>query len=238
VAEAETLKKKAPDILYGAGGAVVAGVLGSFLGTEGTVIGLALGSVATQLFTHVFKRGGTAAVKSAKVRLEHLKQVHDKGGLTDKEFEYLYRQEHRKLRQAESETPRRKMRWKVAAVTTAVVFVISAGVITGVELLARKPLSDVVTGHKGSGLTLTGGSSQPKPQPSYSPSVVPAATPSPSPTPSISVPPTPSLSPSPSPSVTQTVSPSPSPSPSPAASSPVTGVSPPVPEPGDHRTGS
>jgi hypothetical protein len=57
---------------------------------------------------------------------------------------------------AAGERPRR-LNWRVVAVTSVIVFVLVLLLITVVELLAGKPLSDVFGGHPGSGVSIFGG---------------------------------------------------------------------------------
>jgi hypothetical protein len=52
----------------------------------------------------------------------------------------------------------RRLNWRVVAVTSVIVFVLVLLLITVVELLAGKPLSDVFGGQPGSGVSILGGS--------------------------------------------------------------------------------
>jgi hypothetical protein len=69
----------------------------------------------------------------------------------------------------------RKLNWRVVAVTSVIVFVLVLGLITVVELVAGKPLSDVFGGKQGNGTSLLGPSSTTK-QPTTTTTTVPTTT--------------------------------------------------------------
>lgn len=216
--EAERLKDKFPAIAAAAAATVAATVLSSFTGTAGTLAGMGIASVLSGTLTHLFQQGILRSHRAAKERLERYKKSHLRGVMTFAEYDRLYR--------PRAEPQQKPFRWKTAAVLSGVTLVISLAVITGVELAARKPLSDVVTGHKGAGLTVTGGGSQQQPQAPVAPSPSPSSSlsPSPSPSPSASFSPSPGPSASPSAAPSLSGSPAPSTMPDTPASSPPSGT--------------
>ena len=220
VAETEHLRDKIPAIVAAAAATVTAAILGSFLGTAGTLAGMALASLVSGTLTHLFQQGILRSRSTARARLERYKKSHLQGVISQGEYERLYRPR---------EQPR-PFRWKTAALLSAVVLVVSLGVVTTVEFLARKPLSDVVQGRRGSGLSVTGGGSQQQPQLPATPS--PSYVPTPSVEPSASISATETPSSSPSPSASSSSSPGPSPGPGATVSPSPTATGTPAPGPG------
>jgi hypothetical protein len=198
-------------------GAIASAVGGAFLGITGTFIGLAAGSMISSTAAWWIERGIRRSQAIAKAKADARKH---RGG---RELSPTETQAIEKITGRKFDLLNRGISWKKIAVIGSATLILALGVITAWEKIANKPLSDVVTGHKGHGLSITGGSTQPTQSPSYSPS--PTFSPSTSfSTPTVSPSASPS-SPSPAVSVTPTVSPTPSPS-DPVSPSPTVSLAP------------
>jgi hypothetical protein len=211
VAGEKPFRQQLPLIAASATATVLATVCGSFLGPKGTLAGMGIGTAFTGTATWWIERWyRLAAAKAAMVRRRGRP-------LTPKEETQLMK------------VARRRNWWMYAGVAAGGLLT-TAALVTVVEVAAGKPVSAIVKGQPGSGVTLGGGSDTPsspparkhrhhrhwRVTPSASPvstsptAVIPAVSSTPAaPTPSESV------SPSPSPS-----GPAPSVSSSPAVSAP------------------
>ena len=174
-------------LLASVAGAVVAASIASFFGVSGTIVGVAIGSAAATIGTalvaqsidrthHAVRQvvvrapdasllrrlGGTQAAGSVSERpaaadapvTEEVASNQPRGG------DGRHRSRHfgtAHCRAAPGGAPRR-LNWRVVAVTAVIVFVLVLLLITVVELLAGKPLSDLFGGQPGSGVSIFGGS--------------------------------------------------------------------------------
>lgn len=192
--------------------AITATFAASYFGVSGTVIGAALASVVTvvgnALYSHSIQR--TRAQLRAAVPFS---LVHPLNAPVAKDA-------------GEDEGPdptRRVFRWQHAAFAAAGLFLVIAGIVTGVELAAGRPLTSIVHDRSGSGTSLFGGNhpathTSPKTTPPASSTSskstppptrpgAPQSTPgslSPSSTAPTTAPPTPTQTPTGSPSLTPT----------------------------------
>jgi hypothetical protein len=171
-------------ILASAGGAVIAAAIASFFGVKGTIVGVAIGSAAatsgTALVAQSIERGHKAVQQVVRVpdRAALLRRLGGTG--TSGESEVTHTPAHAAeaapviepvaAEAADPTTPgpeeattqsvsedehSRRIRWPVIVGITAGVFVLSLMVVTGVELIAGKPLADLFGGHvKGGGTTV------------------------------------------------------------------------------------
>jgi hypothetical protein len=216
----ETLREKLPAVKVAAQvtSTLACTALLSFLGTAGTVIGLATGAVLSAtvptVLEHTARRSGSAA------RERYLK--YRKRGLSPENARAAAKAETQMIDMRRRAN--RKKTYAIAAATAVAVFGGCALILTGIEAAAGKPVSALVQGTAAHGTTFTGssGGSAPAPEPSLSPSFTPTATgTAPATTPAAT------LSPTAVTSAPATVSPSAaattpvaSPSPTPAATSP------------------
>jgi len=178
----------------------------SFVGTAGTIIGLALGSTMSAVLPTIYENALRRSQHRAKLLRERQRQA-AASATSEGDYEHLYKSDE------PASTPRISLPWKRMGIAAAAAFCVCALTITVVESIAGKPVSDVVTDKRGSGYTFSGGSSGPAghvpvlhrqqhtsapgtPAPSSSPSSSPSGGATPSPTPSAS----PAQPPSPSPS--------------------------------------
>lgn len=204
-------------LLAGAGAAVTATVIGSFFGDEGTLIGVATGSVVSGAAAALYEHAAVKAHEKAKKRQQLLRQ----NRLSQAETVILSAVGRSAPRRSGS-FPRQLV--KGAAAGTAACLALIGGV-TVAEALSGHTLHGLITGTNDQGYSVGTNHSQP-PSPTITVTVAPAATwsiSSPSATPSLlpSVLPSVSLSSSSSPSPTPTVVPLTSPTQLPATSSPV-----------------
>jgi hypothetical protein len=182
------LKFSYRQILASAGGAVLSAVIASIFGVKGTIVGVAIGSVAattgTALLFQSIERTN-AAVKQVVVRVpEHTKLLRRLGGTTTagvtetepatssplaEETATTATGPDGAVTAADAEpaedqtepvpaTPAAPgavagLRWPVVAAMIAGVFVFSLLLVTGVELIAGRPLADLFGGHS-SGTTV------------------------------------------------------------------------------------
>jgi hypothetical protein len=183
----------------------------SFLGTAGTITGLALGAALSAVLPTAYENAMELSRHKAKLALERKRQAGSSTGFAA-DYEYLFRS---------SETARKpacRMPWKRVGLAAALLFVCSAAAITAAEALAGKPVSAVVTGTHGSGYTFGGGYTAPAPA---SPPPTRSATPPVTVTPSVSPPVSPtSATPAATPSAATTAPSVTTPSSSPTGATP------------------
>lgn len=192
--------------------AATATIAASFLGVTGTVVGAALASVisvtGTALYSHSMRRtssrvrqrvGRPGAAATRPVRLPADRpplqgpggaSPFDRPTLRGGGFAaptYYGRRRAAPSRPAEpADDGRVRALWRRLAIAAAAIFVAVLAVLTGVELLAGQPISDLVRGRTGTGTTLfgthRGGSPTPEkaPQNSTGPSGARSVSPSPS----------------------------------------------------------
>jgi hypothetical protein len=203
-------------------GTIAVSFIMSFLGTAGTLIGLAVGSLLSTTFPAIFEHFGTHGMEAARKRARKRRAAVADGTMTLTAARAEARADAARARQPFLD----KIHWRVLGISAAVVAIASVGAITAVEAGVGKPVTDIVRNARGTGLTLTGGGGAYTPPP-YTP---PAFTPSPdiSPdTPPQS--PTPSTSPSAPDSSPASTPPPPTPTAAPGATSPVPSASTPAP---------
>jgi hypothetical protein len=231
-------------VVAGALAAVSSAVALSTLGAAGTIIGAALGSVIASIASSLY----TAGLERSRAQLAETRELaRQRLGVAQAEVRRAARRhedtaeleahlEHadRQLAEAKSElthAPERPswrdrfvlLPWRRIGLVAGALFLIAVVVITVVELIANRPVSDLTGGthgDKGTSFTNIGGGGghpstprrkptpTPTPTPSSSPSATPSTTPSPSPTDLPTVPPsepiTPTPTPTPEPSATAT----------------------------------
>jgi hypothetical protein len=155
--------------------AVTAAVAGSYLGVNGTVIGAAVASVlsvaGTAIYSHSLQRTGDRVrsvvpvsarwIPERTAQLPPVSPPNDGTVVTD-----------RTPRPPTSPPVRRVHPVARLAAASVLVFAAALGVLTGIELAAGRPVSDLVSGKAASGTTVFG--SQVKNSPSTTP--VPAVT--------------------------------------------------------------
>lgn len=152
----EKLKDKIPPARVAGqvlGTCCVTGIL-SFLGKEGTLVGLvggsALSSVLPTDWEHWISHGSSA------VRARY------------KELRLAQAPPEEAWKQAKREERRRafhSLHWKVLGASFLTVLAATTGAIAVAEAAAGKPVSDIVRNHSGSGSTFTGGHEDPSPSP-------------------------------------------------------------------------
>lgn len=178
--------------------ATTATVAASYLGVAGTVIGAAIASVVTvvgnAVYSHSIRRTGERVRDAVPLAARWTRRTSPVTPLPVP-------------RRAQQ---RRRGRWQVMAAACVGVFAGVLLVVTGVELVAGRPLTDVLQGKSGSGTTVFGDPSQPTQS-------VPAPTTTVTVTPSVVVV-TPTITVTTSP-VTKTTTPSTQPSGTPTPSS-------------------
>jgi hypothetical protein len=230
----DSLRKKLPPLHVAAqvASTLVCAFAMSFLGTAGTLAGLATGSLLSSTVPTLIEHTAGRSAKHARERYLHYRHR----GLSPEAAHTAVIMERQV--QAARRGPRRKLLlW--TGVTAVLVAGLSLFALTSIEAAAGKPASAIVQGRTGSGTTLGGSSYTPPPSPvpSYSPGFTPTVsyspgfTPtvsyttaaastgiSPSALPSLSSSPSPSLGPSPSPSTSPSQTPGLSPSASPSPS--------------------
>lgn len=228
------LELSSTQVMGSALAAVSAAFFASWLGTAGTLIGAAVGSIVATVgsatYTWWLRRTSEAVRRTAaQVRETGMGSTVVMPGLRNR------RPGHDEADDAlgdaeESETGDedggrwaflRNRPWGKVVLVTAGVLLAALGSVTVVEAVVGKPISALLRGEKGSGTTLghhttTKSDDQPTEERTSTPS------PSPSVTPSVSGSPTPSPTSTPSPSATPSVTPSPgasaTPAPTPSAS--------------------
>ncbi len=136
-------------ILASALAAVTATFAASYFGVSGTIIGAALASVVTvignTLYSHSIQRTRQrvrSVVPLTTLGLRSTAVADPSPGDTT----------------AASPPPRLAIPWQRVAVGAAGLFLIVAGIVTGIEIAAGRPLHSIVHDHSGSGTSLFGGS--------------------------------------------------------------------------------
>lgn len=180
----------------------------SFLGTAGTLIGLALGAALSAVLPTVYENLLRRSHHKAKLLRERQRQARASASQVG-DYEFLNKSDEPATK------PKISLPWKRMGVAALAVFAICAITVTIVETIAGKPVSAVVTNTHGSGYTFSGGSSgangstpvAPRRQHSPAPTGTPVMTPTPAPSSSAPVAVTPSPTPTPSPSVSATPAP-------------------------------
>jgi hypothetical protein len=180
----ERIQLSAAQIAASSLAAVSAAVICSFFGVAGTVIGTAIASVLATTGSALYGY----SLRRTKARLRRL---HQAGAASPPLTEVV------KTARQQGERIWSQLPLRLLAIGVVIVFVVSLGVITVIELGTGQPLSDSVTGKSGSGLSFGSHSTTHTPKPT------------PSPTPSGSTAPTRSSTPKPSPTRTSTPTPTP-----------------------------
>ncbi|HJQ43806.1 MAG TPA: hypothetical protein VJ831_12025 [Jatrophihabitantaceae bacterium] len=149
---------------------MTAAFAGSYLGVNGTVIGAAVASVlsvaATALYTHSLQRTGDRMRAAVPATTRWLPARPAPAGAPP-----VGPADERAAAE-----PRRVPLLVRAGLATAVVFAAALAVLTGVEIVAGRPVSDLITGKTASGTTVFGSSRQSTattPTPSVTVTVVP-----------------------------------------------------------------
>ncbi len=196
--------------------AITATFAASYFGVSGTVIGAALASVVTvvgnAVYSHSIQRTG------ARVRGVVPISIAQPPGEVAPKPDTMAR-------------PPRAVAWQHAALAALGLFLVVAGIVTGIELAAGRPLSNIVHDRSGHGTSLFGGgggATEPPAPPTRHPAstasgtaTTPATTSRPT-APSTSSSASPSPSPTPAPTDSSTATTTPSPTPGPTTSSPGT----------------
>jgi hypothetical protein len=215
-ADRPRLQLSATQVIASALAATTATVAASYLGVAGTVIGAAVASVLTVIgnavYSHSIQRTSerVRTVVPAAARFA----THDHHGASPA--------------RASAPTARPRPRWTVLAAACVGVFAGVLIVVTGVELVAGRPLTDVLQGKPGSGTSLIGTTThktRSTPTPQVTVTVTPIVVTS---TPTVTVPGTPVTTTAP-PTATTTPSTSPTskpmpPTPTPTATTTSTGT--------------
>ena len=217
--ERERLRSKTPVIAAQVGATLTVTVAMSFLGVAGTMTGLIVGTVISQVSAFFYEQWVILAHHTAQRKMEQFRTAHREGI------------------QPGSKRPRPVPRYHLSipyrtmAAGALAVLILSGAVLVTLELALGKPVSAVVTRSAGSGTSFDPGPARPAPSPAVtvprsdttSPTY-PAYTASPTPTviPTGTVSPTPAATPAlrtaPSPTAPATVTPAPSPSAAPTPS--------------------
>jgi hypothetical protein len=124
----------------------------SFLGTAGTLVGLALGSAMSAVLPTVYENLLRRSHHKAKLLRERQWQARTSASAAA-DHEFLNTSGEPATR------PGISVPWKRIGIAALAVFAICAVTITIVEAIAGKPVSAVVTGTHGSGYTFSGGTS-------------------------------------------------------------------------------
>jgi hypothetical protein len=164
-------------ILASAGGAVLSAVIASIFGVKGTIVGVAIGSIAATMGTALVFQSierTNKAVKQVVVRVpDSAKLLRRLGGTnatgvttrSEPASESAVAEETATSAATEPEVseaseppvpssePRAKLPWPVVVGTIVGVFVFSLLFVTVVELIAGRPLADIF-GHSGGGTTV------------------------------------------------------------------------------------
>jgi hypothetical protein len=136
-------------ILASALAAVTATFAASYFGVSGTIIGAALASVVTvignTLYSHSIQRTRQRVRSVVPLTTLGLRSTAVADPSPDDTT-------------AASPPPRLAIPWQRVAVGAAGLFLIVAGIVTGIEIAAGRPLHSIVHDHSGSGTSLFGGS--------------------------------------------------------------------------------
>jgi hypothetical protein len=151
--------------------AVTATVAASYLGVTGTVIGAALASVVSAIGTAVYSH--SLHTTRARVREVVPPRRRPPSGAPG----FAASTEAEGLARNSAPVRRERGRWQAATIGALTVFVTLLVVVTGVEMVTGRPLSDLVRGETGSGTTLFGGTrhaSVDRPAPTVTQTVTPS----------------------------------------------------------------
>ena len=227
-------------VVAGALAAVSSAIALSTLGAAGTIIGAALGSVIASIGSNLYAAGlersrnqlaetreiARQRLGVAQAEVRRAARRHDDTAELEAHLDYADRQ----LAEVRSELAHPQagptwrdrfvlLPWKRIALAAAGLFVVAVVVITGIELITNRPVSNLTggtSGDKGTSFGNLGGGhkstprKKPTPTPTPTPSVSPTSTPTPTPTPTDlpteapSAPITPTPTPTPQPSATAT----------------------------------
>ena len=220
----KTFKLSVPELAIGAVAAVLVALLGSRLGTAGTLAGAAIGSVASALANTFLTAGFERSRDGLKLVVRRRPELHDEDSATDAEQVVLG--EVPEIAGVSSPPPgaaaspaasgaaaataasgaarvrnyRRRQVLGVAAAsvlaTAGATFVITMGIVTGAEVTTGRSLDgrEGATSVGSVGQPVSDASASPTPTPSASASATPAPT---TPTPTASATPAPIVSPAP-----------------------------------------
>jgi hypothetical protein len=122
--------------------AITATIAASYLGVSGTVIGAALASVVSAVGNAVY--GHSLRSTRDRVRGRDPRPLTPASASAPAEL-------------SASRPGHKPPRWRGAAIGAAAVFAAVLALVTGVELVAGRPLSDLVRGDAGSGTSVFGG---------------------------------------------------------------------------------
>jgi uncharacterized membrane protein YgcG len=135
-------------VAAGALAAVSAAVLASFFGVAGTVIGAALVSVVSTVGSALYSASLSRTSEKLRRTREGLanrpaaaptRELPASGGAPTRELPAS-------LDPRRAPAPRRRIRWPRVAVYAVAVFVLAMGIVTGIELVGRQPVSALVGG--------------------------------------------------------------------------------------------
>jgi hypothetical protein len=166
----------ATQLLATALAAITATVAASFLGVTGTVIGAALASVVSAIGTAVYSH----SLRSTQARVREAVPVRRRAA-TDG----LHSSARLPVPGSDADEckpgaqARRPSRWHGVAIGSLALFVTVLTLVTGVEIVTGRPLSDLVRGDAGSGTTVFGTANdvagqEPAPAPTVTRTVTPA----------------------------------------------------------------
>lgn len=164
----DTLRKKLPPLRIAAQvvSTLFCTAVLSFLGTAGTMTGLALGAVLSSTFPTVLEHTAGQSSKAARARYKRYRAR----GMSPANAAAAVR----------ASTPaRQRLSPKVymaAGLGSFLVFGIAVLLLTGIEGAAGKPIANIVQNKPGHGTSLTGGTTEPSDAPSSNPTPTPSAT--------------------------------------------------------------
>jgi hypothetical protein len=197
--------------------AVTATVAASYLGLAGTVIGAGLASVVSAIGTAVY----THSLRTTRARVRDVVPPRRRSTLPVPSPTLT---PPGSPARADSDAGGVKVagRWQAAMVGALTVFVAVLVVVTGVEVITGRPLSDLVRGDTGSGTTFFGGpqraaAQEPAPAPTVTRTVTPSVVVT---TPTVTQT-APAVTHTATPPVSATPTPTPTPTPSPPLSTPL-----------------
>ena len=161
--------------------AITATVAASYLGVAGTVIGAALASVVSAIGTAVYShslhktrarvREAVPTRRRGEPHSPTTDGLHSSGSLTRPD---------RNADECKPKARERQGRWHGVAIGSLALFVTVLAVVTGVEIVTGRPLSDLVRGDTGAGTTVFGTTTkdaaveQPAPAPTVTQTVTPS----------------------------------------------------------------
>jgi len=183
----ESFRSHLPAIVAATAGTVTAAVLGSLLGTAGTIVGMAIASLTAGTLSWWAERGirqsaamAAARAETIRTRGRHLHADEDAVvtvAATRSPGRHLHADDDDAAPPAAARHARGwpRRRWAVPVAIAAAGFIGCAIPLTLLEHAAGKPLSAIVQGEPGHGTTLGGGTVS-KPAPSRAPSPSPSTT--------------------------------------------------------------